>query len=273
MWAFNMALSIKYHSDIPIQLIYEKETLKDLSDWHLSFFSVKTGIKQEDYHTNGKFDPARAKLNLNRYIYFDKALCLDVDAILLKDPSPIFNLERYYVQTKGYMTRHKVPDKVETWAHPSKIWHKYLLNEETQIPLVETGIQLLINDEYTDKIFEMARYNFNNPIPINDLKISWGHNQPDELYLGIAMAQLNYKPDFPENVKSLHATYRDKIDNEAELHKEYYCFGLWGNKALNHSRLISYYDRLITKYSKKWDRNIEFKARHLLNGKFVKTNR
>jgi hypothetical protein len=273
MWAFNMALSIKYHCNLPIQLIYQKETIKDLSKWHLSFFSYRTEIVQEDYHTNGKFDPARAKLNLDRYIYFPKSLCLDVDAILLKDPTPIFELKRYHVQTKGYMTRHEIPEKVEIWAHPSKIWEKYGLSEKSKFPIVETGIQLLLRNEQTNKIFNMARVYFGDPIHIGDLKTSWGHNQPDELYLGVSMAKLGYKPGFPENVKSLHATYRDKITDEAKLGEEYYCFGLWGNKALNHSRLISYYDRLVNKYSKKWGRNIEFKARHLLNGKFVKTNR
>jgi len=171
------------------------------------------------------------------------------------------------------MARHDIPKNVEIWAHPSKIWDKYGLEEKHRFPIVETGIQLLLRDKQTDNIFKLARMYFNDPIHIGDLKTSWGHNQPDELYLGVAMTKLGYKPDFPKGVKSLHATYRDKIVDESEIVKDYYCYGLWGNKALNHSRLIGYYDRLINKYSKKWNRNIEFKARHLLNGKFVKTNR
>lgn len=273
-WAFNMALSIKYHnSKIPIQLIYDPKTIEGLSDWHMSFFDVKTEMLRVDFVLESRFNPAWAKLNLDRYIEFDKSLCMDVDAICLRDLSPIFELDRYYVQTKGYMARHKIPDDVEIWAHPNKVWDKYLLSENTMMPIVETGLQLITNDSYTHDIFDKARRFFSDPIPIDELSSSWGWNQPDELYLGIAMATLNYKPDFPDSIKSLHATYKEKIVNEVEFCKPYYCFGLWGNKALNHSRLIDYYDRLMTKYTKKRGQNIQFKARKLLNDKFVKINK
>lgn len=273
-WAFNMALSIKYHNkDIPIQLIHDPKTTEKLSEWHMSFFDIKTEINKRHYIVDNRFNPAWAKLNLNNYVAFDKSLCMDVDAICLKDVSPIFSLDRYHVQTKGYMARHVIPDDVEIWAHPNKVWDRYLLNEDTQMPIVETGLQLIIKDDYTRDIFNKARMFFSDPIPIDELKGSWGWNQPDELYLGVAMATLNYRPDFPDNVKSLHATYKEQIVNEVQYCEPYYCFGLWGNKALNHSRLIGYYDRLMTKYSKRWERNIEFKARKLLNDKFVKINK
>ncbi len=134
-------------------------------------------------------------------------------------------------------------------------------------------MQLLTNNDHTHEIFTRARKLFTNPIPIDELKGSWGWNQPDELYLGIAMAMMGYKPDFPDDIKSLHATYKEKISNEIEHCEPYYCFGLWGNKALNHTRLIDLYDRLMTKYTKKFGQNIQFKARKLLNDKFVKINK
>ncbi len=274
-WAFNMALSIKYHNkDIPIQLVYDPETLKSLNDWHRSFFDVMTIMNPDHYTYEKRFNPAWAKINIYKYTHFDKSLCLDVDAVCLKDLSPIFDEKGYKVQTKGYMTRRAWPDDVEIWVHPNKIWERYDLDEKAEMPIVETGIQLIPSDDSTNNIFFFATNLFKNAIPIDELNSGgWGWNQPDELYLGIAMAMLDYKPDFPESIKSLHATYKAKIVNEMEYLEPYYCYGLWGNKALNHSRLIDLYDRLMAKYAKSHNQNIQFKARKMLNDKFVKINK
>lgn len=277
-WAFNIALSIKYHSNVPIQLIYQPETIKNLNAFHRSFFDILTKIDNNHVYddSSGKYklSPARAKLNLYKYLEFDNNLILDVDGVTVKSLEPIFKLCKnfYSVQTTAYMTKTNKPDKVQLWANASQIWGKYRLNDKAMFPIVETGFQFMRKSNQLNQLFSLAMSYYTNPIPLKEFKITWGKSQPDELYLGVALAELGIKCNFPKEIKSLHATYKDHIV-EGEIADKYYMFGLWGNKTLPHDRLKSYYDRLINKYSKKWNRHIEFKCRKLLNHKFVTVDR
>lgn len=266
-WAYNMAVSIRYHSpDVPIQLVYSEGILHGIED---SVFDVKTKMRLEDYFES-KIAPQRAKLSLYKYLAFDESLYLDVDGLVVKDIKPLLNQnEIYHCQTARYLKYDdKFVNKAWTWAEPKVTYEHFNIEKDVSFPQLETGIQYFKRGEKLNNLFNLALSLYCNPIPYDKLRIKWGRSQPDELYIGAACALLGHNPEMGK--PSLHMTYKDKLENEADISKNYYVFGLWGNKALNHHRLINYYDRLVKKYSKEvMGKESIFYSDMLLRNKFV----
>lgn len=269
-WAYNMALSVKYHSpDLPIQVVNSKDIFKGMDT---NVFDEMSEMPIGEYYED-KFSPQLAKLNLYKYLVFDESIYLDVDGLVLKPIEPLFETFKndYYSQASGWITKEKSTDNKRLWAKHDVICSHYGLSAELKIPQIETGIQFFRKGDTVNEIFQLALRLYKNKIPIDKLRISWGKSQPDELYIGIALSILGINPEM--GTPSLHSTYTDKIGNEHEFVKPYYVFGLWGNKRLQHHRLIILYDSLIKKYSRELKKEKYYDVNILMNNKFVTIDR
>ena len=217
--AYNLAFSIKYFTEkIPITIYVDDVAKfeKALLTQHRSVF--------DEVRTNDLIgsDYASIKLNLDRFRAYTHTLYLDVDSVALRDVSPLLASLKsvdYAVHING---TYRLSDgdlfNQMWWATPAQIWDQYKLKDTDVLYSANSSIQWL-----TDKstpIFEAAREAYSNPIPVANLRKSWGSGQPDELYLNIALARLRIDPSFP--VDSM--VFRTKINELPHTLPESYDF-------------------------------------------------
>lgn len=281
-FAFNMAMSIKYHSpNMPIQLICEPKTVSTLSDWEMSFFDIITEIDVSNCYQEvlergrmkTKLFPAGAKLRLNKYMAFNESIYLDVDGLVIKPIEPLFDecSSFYHTQVIGTGTNDVEKFDNMVWAYPKDIWSHYGLKDGLRFPFIQSSFQYLKKGDDLDRLYAQALENLENPIPVTKLRYPWGKSQPDELYMNIALAQLGLLPSMTND--PVYFTNRTVL-KEPELLKDYYLLGLFGiRRQHSSSGLLDYYDRLVHKYMKsKHNQNGKYKAFILMRNKFVQLN-
>ena len=238
-FAYQMSLSIRYFSQIPIQLITNLEVKGD--------YDYITRIEDEDCYIMEKrhniikkqLNPGFAKLSLDKYIIFDEAIYLDVDGILLKPIEPLFEecTGQYHSQVMGWGGKGEEGYNAMVWAWPKDIWGNFAIKETARIPFINSSFQFIRKGDITKRLFEQARINMRNPIK---LRSKWGSTQPDELYMNIALAQQGLDP----STKTLPVYFSDKrCDSEQYLMENHYILGLYGGKQHTHRSVCDYYDR------------------------------
>ncbi len=264
--AFNMALSLKHHSKIPIQLVCDLKTIEGIDK---QFFDIITEIDPSDCR-DLKFEPGKAKLSLYKYIAFDETIYLDVDGVSIKPIDPLFDEcketgQYFLTQYKTHIEGVKEDYKQMLWAWPKDIWNHYQLKVDAKLPATNSSFMYMKKGEELTKFFEQCLDNFNNP-PIQ--RLTWGNSKPDELFLNVALAQF----DILGKLKESYPIYFSGYYNE-NLKKElndYYILGLFGNKRHTHHSVFEHADILIHNYSNKMlGRFADFKFRNMINQKQV----
>lgn len=251
-WAKNMACSISYYSpDVKIQLIVSDNLRTDAvaSGW----FDYITPVQVSDYtDKDGKMFPAKLKLDLYRLLVFDKTIYLDVDGMVIKDITPLFDtvsdlsgdIQGVYDKTQG-----EVFNGLK-WAKPSVIWNHYALAADALLPAINSSYLFIRKGKTAEGIFKQALDNLlNNPIPITEHWHVWGKktpykiNQPDELYFDIALAQNKYVPE--HNVAVYFRLIIDKgpILKVDQIRESHYAIGLFGDLRTNHPSLREMYNK------------------------------
>lgn len=239
-FAKQMAMSIKYHSDIPIQLLTDKP-------FDCEFIDTMTQISYKDCHyDSGRLFPGRAKLSMNQYTIFEETIYLDVDAICLKEVDSLFDLctKDYHSQIVGSGTFEEKEFPNMVWAWPKDIMYKYNFKPTDKIQFINSSFQYW---KKADELFSQALKNILDPIPVKDLRSRWGKDQPDELYMNIALAQLGIDPTI--NTEPVYFNNRT-CDNEQYLLKNHYVLGLYGggDRHFTHGTVRKYYDRKMQSY-------------------------
>lgn len=229
-FAFNMLLSIKKHSaDLPIQLIHDGN-LKELSGRE-GMFDILTRIKRDDYIDGNKLQAGLAKCSMYDYLAFEETMYLDVDGLILKDITELFDQEEDFKIQKDEM--HWVKSEEKLGKH---FGIKEAIGCNSSMMFIRKG-------ELTQNLFYLAKKEINNPL--NKIDNGWFGMHPDELYLGVAMVKLNIeKPyfDFPYPIY-----LRRRIDYKGEtffknIKINHHGIGVYGNKLYNHSICYRLYD-------------------------------
>lgn len=251
-WAINMAASIKYYSpDLPIQVITSKDLFVEL---HASkLFDIVTVVEEQTYRSEtGALFPAKLKIKLYDYIEFDEAIYLDVDGLLIKDITPVFetksdfacDVQGVYDLSKGKMFHHM------KWCKPDIIWEHYGLTEENKLPAINSSFLFIRKSELTKAIFEKAHSNLiNNPIPTEKHWYVWGKQkstkvcQPDELYINVALAQLDIIPEHLIAVYFRMITDYGNTLSIDNVRENYYAIGLFGQHRTNHLSVREMYNK------------------------------
>lgn len=255
-WAINMACSIAYYSpSVPIQLITD-ERLKD-DAIACGWFDYVTPLQKESYTDKDKrLFPAKLKLELYQHLIFDETVYLDVDGMVIKDITPLFetvsdisgDIQGVYDKSQGAAFNHL------KWCKPNTIWEHYGLAEDAKLPAINSSYMFIRKSKIAELIFKQAYDNLmSNPIPTSEHWHVWGKrtpykiNQPDELYFDIALAQHNYIPE--NNVAVYFRLIIDKgeVKKFTDLQQTHYGIGLFGDLRTNHTSLRDMYNREMNK--------------------------
>lgn len=277
-WAFQMAMSVKYHSDIPIQLIHDK-SYDQLNKWQKGFFDYHTPIKQEDSYLDKKIFPALAKLSLNKYTEFDETIYLDVDGVCIRPIDSLFEhcKEMYFAsQIFGYGEEGEEEYDKMYWAFPKDLWEHFNIPKGAKIPFINSSFQYITKTKDCDKLFETAKYLIQeNPFPVHKLRYAFGRGvhatkQPDELYMDVALAQCRHDPKI--DVEPFYFSNRP-LDSEEYIRKHHWVIGLYGKRGDHtHSSVMQYYNRMVhMMLKKKHNTAIIYKSDQLMRTKFIDT--
>lgn len=249
--AVNLAASLKFYSpEIPITLYTDENCIKQITLDRLGVLDDIQFLKEEDYKTNGKIDPAKIKTDIYKFCKYDYNLYLDVDAVCLKDITPLFDelINKggyYYSHIVGLHTIDKGRDfKDMQWAYADDIWEQYNLDKDAVLPATNSSFQFIKKCKEAEELYKQVKENYANPIPLEKLRLKWGGSQPDELYLNIALAQkgITGKTEkeyifFGHNTK---LAVKDLVDN-------YYVLSVYGGVRFTMLRFREFYDKLLHK--------------------------
>ena len=276
-WAVNFAVSLRFHSpDVNIQLICDEANLIDTARFH-HLFDLITKIEKEEYtNDKGELYPAKIKLTLYKHFAYDHTAYFDVDAVVIKDVTPLFELEgNIYTDVQGVhmISEGNLFDHLK-WAKPETIWNHFGLNEDSKLPAINSSFVLIKKCEQIEKLYSTALELLNeNKLPTEKYWHKWGRGNgrdADELYFNVACAKLNLIPE-----KLVAVYFRTIVEPGmaiplVELEKKHYAIGLFGDTRSLHSSIKEYYNRLMGNY---WRKIIvsDFynKAEILLQGKIV----
>lgn len=276
-WAVNFAVSLKFHSpDVNIQLICDEANLVDTATYHHLFERITPIDKSHCFNAEGEFFPAKAKLNLYNYFTYDLTAYFDVDAVVIKDITPIFELEGdLYTDVQGIHTIQEgnVFDHLK-WAKPETIWEHFQLSKDARLPAVNSSFVLVRKNKTTEMVWLLAlKLLLENRLPTEQYWHKWGRGKgrdADELYFNVACAKLNFMP------QHLVAVYFRTILESGmaipleKLQSKHYAIGLFGETRSLHLSCKEYYNRLMAQYWRKVVRTTFYnKCEVLLKGKIV----
>ena len=202
--AYNLAFSIKsFNPNLSITLFVDSYVASTSScDLH-RFIDDIVEIDNSDLYTENKFDPGKLKVSLYKYLPYDHNLYLDVDAVALKDITPLLDelIETgrpYISHCVGYHTIDQgraIPSM--QWAWADDIWERYKLDDKSVLPAINSSLQFISKGKEAEKLYDTAKDLYlNNQIPTEKLRMKWGGGQPDELYMNIALCMNGIDPSY-----------------------------------------------------------------------------
>ena len=252
--AYNLAFSIKrFNPELSITLYHDEGVFNDISDEQRAVFDELIFIPDDVKWTNGKIDPAKIKVSVYDILPYDYNLFLDVDALALKDLSPIFdelieeggNYYTFIMGTHTIQEGNDIGDKMY-WAYANDIWSHYNLPDTAVLPCTNSSFQFIKKCKESEELFEQIKENLANPIPLEKLKNQWGGGQPDELYLNIALAQKG----MTAKSKNPYLFLGSGNDSRTftQLTDDYYILSIFGGRNFTKLRYTEWYDRLLHNY-------------------------
>lgn len=242
--AYNLAFSIKhFNPNLRIGLMHD-DNIRYLQAYEKTVFDDFYELPQDLLWKEGRLDPANIKINLYDLIPYDETLYLDVDAVVTQDISRIFEEQtgNYYIHILDETTLEKGRDFPNMiWAWMDDVYEHFNLKPETKFPATNSSIQLIRKGEYCEHFFARLKENYNNPLPLNKLRSTWGQSQPDELYINVTLAQMGYER-LKQYIFFGHTFAKQK---DAELLKEYLILSIYGGWGVTRLRYVELYDRLL----------------------------
>ncbi len=227
LWAHNMIVSIRANSALPVHLVGDYPA----KDWHILPDKI-IPIEYGDCHVNGKISIAKAKLSLWKYSEFEETIYLDVDGLVLRELD--FPINYFLTQVNGYSTLYEDNTKANLWVKPEQVYEKYQIPEINRMP--GTNSSIMAWTKKGAEVLKQALDNFSDPIPIENLRYEWGKSkqQPDELYLNIALAQMGFEP---EEVKLLFTKKRRGVYSGWDEIIKSFVLCCWGGLEFNHHEI------------------------------------
>lgn len=264
--AYNLAFSIRKHNpNVSITVLFD-DKLKALSHCQdfMKYINNIGDIDAYDIFTNKKLDPGKVKMNLYKYLPYDRNLYLDVDAIALKDIQPMIDElsqsgKDYISHTVGYHTIDKGRDfKQMQWAWADKIWTHFDLPTDAVMPAINSSMQWIVKGAQTKELYQQARHLYmDKTMEVKDLRMKWGGGQPDELYMNVALAIHGIDPALKkyEQIKGseggmIHFSMQRGLSFE-EITANYYLQSYYGGAGFTPLFYINWLDRIL---------NADFKA-------------
>ncbi len=204
--------------------------------------------------SDGKFQPALAKLNIYKYSTYDETLYIDADSLCFKDLQPLFD------RLKGRIFASHAIEGYTQWT-----------DEETYKNFFKQDWGITINTSWfyfeDNKVFITALDFYNNNFPADKISPVWGGTYPDELFFNAAIKKtgVDAKVDFDVMF------FGNNIDVRTftELENDFYFYTLYGNRTTVRKIYIDWYDRLMYKICANKGIEHRFKSYEILVGKHV----
>lgn len=255
--AFNLALSIKKHNpSINITLVTDNEHYKCYRPEHYSVFDWIKEIAKDDYITNGRFCPAKAKLSIYKYSTYKHTLYIDADTLCLKDLAPLFD------RLKGNTFKSNNVEGYTQWTDAESF--KEFFGVEIGQTINSSWIYFENN-----KVFKQSEKFYQKSFPIEKLKQKWGGSIPDELLLNGAIQKLKIDSqiDFPV----MFFDNRKGEKNISQIEAEFYFMTFYGNANSTSLSFREWYDRILHKLCREKGIEHRFKMSNIISNKHVNT--
>jgi hypothetical protein len=249
--AYNLAFSIKeLGCNVPIHLIVDSTTNLTKNIGHrVNVFDSVIEIEPKHIRNN---DPAWSKLNLHHYILTDYALYLDVDAVAVKDITPLIDLLKatdkpYVAHTVGYHTIDKGNDIPSMqWAWANDLWEHFNLGSDAILPAINSSL-VWISKEGAAPIYKKALEFYENPL--QKLRMKWGGAQPDELYMNVALAALGLDPSIDGKGNDdkdglIHFAMRRTLTTQ-EVRAKFYLQSYYGGRGFTNKFYTDWCDKIL----------------------------
>lgn len=268
-WAVNLARSLRHYCKLPIQLIYEPQAVGTIN---LKEFDLATMVKPEDARPGGRLNPSFCKLRMYEYFEFDQVHYLDVDAVCIKDPTPLFEYEHPFgIQVTGVTDQLSGVCGNMLWMEIGKF--REVFQAKGVIPGTNSSAIMVNMSDEAEQIFSDAQVHYHTYVKnydSSDLHMRWGRKKdgsgvlPDELFFNAALTgRENYSLGTP--IK-FHTRKMGAWAGVEEYKKEHYYLGYWGNSGYNTSQIQQEYNKIVKEVGGK------AKIHALLKDKFVNKN-
>lgn len=231
-WAYNLALSIKYFTDIPVALVTDLDVMRSPYNCYDIIIEVNDLL------------PFHAKTRLPEFTPFEETIYLDADSLCINDPSGLFDQDQE-IKTHVY-TPWKYEDRDKCtmiWANLSKLWSYYKIDPDHFYPETNSSIIYFRKTSKVRQFFDLAEILYaEKPFPDYD-RTTFAY-YPDELAFNTAYSLCGLVPGWNENESPIyfHGNTHGIMDVKNVMENRKF-ISLYGVDS-THGMLYKLYDRL-----------------------------
>lgn len=263
--AYNMAVSIRLKSDIPITILADSVALNSLTDEQKSIFSI-VEPNFEDYLDKGISNPLKLKTCIYDYSPYDETLYMDVDGLWLdRNPDDLFKeLKDFQIHEVNRYKKGEYDNSEMIWTTVEGKQHLGEILKEKGIatiyPEYNSSFIYFEKSDKNKKYFDRVKENYENRYEKKQL----GGFYPDELAWNITSAEMKHYGK--KGYRPIYFQWESKVKELGEIRNDFWVLGLAAG--YQPSKLISHYNGLarsnMIKFDGKWFRNFEFKMKNKL---------
>lgn len=256
--AFNLALSIKQNSpDIPIALVYENQSISNLSKQEIDFFDHFVELDPSFFTVGASKQYQRAKLCVNMItnhpdINWDYTMYMDADNLWLDKPVDLL-FDELENENRNFFIGYNGEYNIRTRKKTNKNYTYWGSNGEKNIclyhgiknilPQTISGFCYFKNGPEADSIFKKAREVYDDPkAPC----ITWAGGKPDEYCMNVSLGLHEYTQE------PAHIFFFDNVNGsmrEEIMVKRFWGFATGGNALA--PKMIHLYNRKVNELCKK----------------------
>lgn len=268
--AYNMAVSIRLKSDVPITLLADEQSLAKLMPNQREVFTEIIFPPYSDYSEKGILNPLKLKTRIYDYSPYDSTLYLDVDGLFLGDFREFDDLIKELKDFQIHeVKRHKFPyDKVGMiWTRgKDKVQHLPEILKEYKVkapyPEYNSSFIWFKKSEKNEKYFSQVKENYDNK---HQVYTQLGTLYPDELAWNLASAQLKHYGK-KDGYRPIYFNWEDEIAPLPTIASLYFFLGMAAG--YQPGKLLGYYNGIArancSKIGHKWSRDFDFQMKNKL---------
>jgi hypothetical protein len=261
--AYNMAVSIRLKSDMPITILADSQALSSLTSQQREIFSI-VEPNLTDYLDKGISNPLKLKTLIYDYSPYQETLYLDVDGLWLdRNPEDLFG------ELNGFQIHEVDRYKKEDYGKCNMIWTitgkgagkvqhlPEILKEKgitTQYPEYNSSFIYFEKSDKNKVYFDQVKVNYEDRYE----KMKLGGLYPDELTWNLTSAQLKH---YGKKMRPIYFQWENTVKEIHEIKKNFWILGMAAG--YQPGKLISHYNSLarsnMIKHEGKFYRNFEFK--------------
>jgi hypothetical protein len=230
--AYNLAFSIKrLNPNARISLWVDGGIAHHIQDPSV-FDHVDHLTRDQFTDERGGVDPAKVKTivyKLGRK-YFDRFMYLDVDAICMNDPLPMFESMNGLVVSTDVLGRGGRNDAIgySLWATNENIWKTFGLDESATVCGIQSSWMYFEASQTCDIMQDYIDHFMSVGIPRHVLSQAWGGTLPDELVYQGVFAKMGLIPDHPDEIRPLLFGTPHVTITEDEAREHYSFLSIYG---------------------------------------------